>query len=81
MSTLTIRGLKGITASLDQVTIPAGHDFRIDGALDINATGALQLPTGDTVSRPVNPSVGYMRFNTDSSLMEIYNGTAWINLV
>jgi hypothetical protein len=81
MSVVTIRGLKGIPSSLDQVTIPSGHDLRIDGILDINYTGAIQLPTGNTAARPATPAVGYMRFNTDSTVVEYYNGTAWIDLI
>lgn len=81
MSVVTIRGLKGIPASLDQVTIPSGHDLRIEGILDINYTGAIQLPTGNTAARPASPAAGYLRFNTDSALAEYFNGVAWINLV
>jgi hypothetical protein len=39
-------------------------------------TGALTLPVGTTVQRPT-PVLGMIRFNTTTSLTEIYNGTSW----
>jgi hypothetical protein len=41
-------------------------------------TGAAQAPTGGTTGRPLPPSAGQFRFNTDLGLMEVYTGTAWI---
>jgi len=37
----------------------------------------LGLPTGTTAQRPSNPQTGYIRFNTDTRSIEVYNGTAW----
>jgi hypothetical protein len=48
------------------------------GVIRINSTGALQLPTGDTVSRPT-PALGMIRYNTDNNLFEGYDGN-WIAL-
>ena len=39
----------------------------------------MQLPTGNTSSRPSSPVAGYLRFNTDSN----YSGVKyvyWVNL-
>ena len=73
MSRLTTYKLKGISATLGQITIPGGHTFRINGILDLSANrGAFQLPTGTTAQRPGSPAVGYMRFNTDNNIVEIY---------
>ena len=78
MSRVTTSKLKGITATLDQVTIPAGHTFRVNGVLDLAAnTGALQLPTGNTSQRPGSPTTGYFRFNTDTNKIELYRNGAW----
>ena len=38
---------------------------------------ALQLPTGDTASRPSAPSTGEWRFNTDLKYVEYYDGGTW----
>ena len=45
---------------------------------DFSATNtALQLPTGDTASRPAAPSAGEWRFNTDKKYVEFWDGGAW----
>ena len=40
-------------------------------------TSALKLPVGTTAQRPVTPVVGMIRYNSTTSLVEVYNGTAW----
>lgn len=81
MSKLNLNSLKGLGITLNQVTVNAGTDLQIDGTLDLSANKShLQLPTGNTASRPVNPAVGYMRWNTDSLVVELYDGTSWLNL-
>ena len=42
-----------------------------------SATGGLYLPSGTTAQRPASPATGQMRFNTTTSLVEVYNGTSW----
>lgn len=45
---------------------------------DFSATNtALQLPTGDTASRPAAPSTGEWRFNTTDKYVEYWDGGAW----
>jgi hypothetical protein len=48
--------------------------------LDVNSTGAIILPGGDTTQRPATPVKGMIRFNSTTSKLEAYNGTAWINV-
>jgi hypothetical protein len=43
------------------------------GSIKITSAGALQLPKGDTASRPT-PSTGMVRYNTDTNLFEGYDG-------
>jgi hypothetical protein len=45
----------------------------------INDTGFLTLPNGTTSQRPVSPSSGMIRYNTDLNLVEYWNGTVWNN--
>jgi hypothetical protein len=45
------------------------------------ATGSLGLPSGTTAERPSNPQPGYLRWNTDTSSTELYDGTTWVDLV
>ena len=37
----------------------------------------LTLPEGPTSQRPASPTAGMMRFNTDITLLEYYDGTNW----
>jgi hypothetical protein len=49
-------------------------------ALEIQNVDYLQYPAGTTAQRPTSPAAGMTRFNTDTLLMEYYNGTAWISI-
>lgn len=40
-------------------------------------TGGIVIPTGTVNNRPT-PVTGYLRYLTDQSTAEIYNGTAWV---
>jgi len=42
------------------------------------STGAFDIPSGTTAERPGSPNVGYIRYNTDDGLLEIYDGTEWV---
>tara|TARA_R100001509_G_scaffold30758_2_gene16467 strand:+ start:2432 stop:4606 length:2175 start_codon:yes stop_codon:yes gene_type:complete len=45
---------------------------------DLGATNtSLKLPTGDTASRPANPSTGQWRYNTTLKYVEYYDGSTW----
>lgn len=78
MSKLSISGLAGITQTLGQVTVPAGHILDIEGSLlNSDHTGAFQLPRGTTAQRPSTALAGYTRFNTTDNKIEIYTGTQW----
>ena len=45
-----------------------------------NNNGAVILPVGTDAQRPATPTVGMMRFNTQSGKFEGYNGTKWVEL-
>jgi hypothetical protein len=45
-----------------------------------SGSGALQIPVGTTAQRPVNPSAGMQRFNTETFIIEFYNGTSWVGV-
>mgnify|MGYP003631844961 FL=1 len=48
---------------------------------DFSATNtALQLPAGDTASRPTSPSIGEWRYNTELKNVEYYDGAAWFRI-
>ena len=58
----------------DFVINPASGVFRVDG------TGSVRIPTGTTLERPGSPTAGMMRYNTDDSVFEGYDGSNWITL-
>lgn len=63
------------TSTNEEIIIePAGT-----GYVAIDATTGLIVPTGTTGERPTGQT-GMMRFNTTTSLMEVFNGTAYVNV-
>lgn len=63
-----------------------GTTFAITGALTassdsvFSSTGALTISKGNTAARPGTPVSGMLRFNTQTSEFEGYNGTAWASV-
>ena len=61
-------------SNTDMVLQPNGT-----GIVSINSTQALKLPVGDSTQRPT-ASAGMVRFNSELSRYEGYNGTTWVRL-
>lgn len=61
------------------ILIQSYGEIKVD-TLNCAGTGALQLPVGTTAQRPDSPSVGMMRFNTDTGHFEGWTGSDWIHL-
>jgi hypothetical protein len=38
----------------------------------------MQVPIGNNSNKPGSPVNGYMRYNTDITAIEVYNGTVWV---
>ena len=47
--------------------------------LTLNGQG-LVIPKGNTLQRPSFPVSGTVRFNTETQLLEGYDGTSWIRV-
>ena len=47
--------------------------------LQSGSTGVV-LPTGSAANRPENAAFGMIRYNTDSGLVEFFNGSVWASL-
>ena len=45
--------------------------------LDVGGTGAIKMPVGSTAERPAGVR-GMMRFNSENSSLEVYNGSKWL---
>ena len=52
----------------------------IEGNVQFSSTAHIVLPKGTTAERPVGVSTGAMRYNTESSNVEYYNGTSWVEV-
>jgi hypothetical protein len=55
-------------------TLGASGDFTMSG------TGQMKLATGTTAQRSGSPTAGMIRFNSDNTAFEGYNGSAWGNI-
>lgn len=62
-----------ISAPGDIILDPGSETVKID------STGSLTLPTGTTAQRPGTPTIGMLRYNTDTDVFEGYDGQ-WITL-
>lgn len=47
------------------------------GIVQIVGTDALGIPAGGIGTRPSTPMIGYTRFNTDTSVIETWDGNTW----
>jgi len=59
--------------AITKITTPELFDFSATNT-------ALQLPTGDTASRPASPSTGEWRYNTTLKYVEFYDGANWFRI-
>ena len=80
MSTIKTSQLEGISSQLGAINVPLGTVLTVDGMLEFESTGGHKIPAGSNAQRPVNPVAGHIRFNTDSSSIELYNGSEWEDL-
>jgi hypothetical protein len=68
-------GTAATTASTDYAT--AAQGAKADTSVQrTSSTGAAIIPTGTEAERPT-PATGHLRFNTDATSFEGYNGTEW----
>lgn len=65
---LTVRGNTGLGTTAPRTI------------LDISSTDAVQMPAGTSAERPVNPTNGYIRYNTDTNAFEGYADGTWAQL-
>jgi hypothetical protein len=63
-------------------TAGAVTEFRSTGQgyYHIVGTNAVAIPSGSDSDRPLSPIQGMMRYNTDTTIVEIYDGANWISV-
>jgi hypothetical protein len=92
--TVKFSSISGISGSNLAVSIAGGYFFTVNGNTNITGdlvgTGLVQgskgkfsteitIPADTTANRPASPVAGSFRYNTTTALLEVYNGTAWVN--
>lgn len=50
------------------------------GYVEFSGTAGIVLPAGDNLSRPASPEVGDLRYNTQLSIAEVFNGIEYASL-
>tara|TARA_B100001093_G_scaffold150514_1_gene143269 strand:- start:6591 stop:7403 length:813 start_codon:yes stop_codon:yes gene_type:complete len=80
MPGLFLNHVKVAEESGGEVTVPGtvNHESLKVGGIDvINSTGTISnpvMPSGTTAQRESNPTIGYLRYNTDINAVEMYVG-------
>ena len=72
MSTLSVHDLQGISAYQNKIRVPSGHQLGFDGNL--------KLPVWTDSTRPVSPEVGLFGYNSQTSALELWDGSDWASL-
>jgi hypothetical protein len=82
MATIVTRAAKG--SPLTHVEVDANFtNLNTDKAessavvAKTSGTGSAAIPTGTEAQRDGSPSAGYLRFNSDATSFEGYDGSAW----
>jgi len=72
-----------ITHSSIQLSSSSGNiNFSVpNGNITFTSTRSIRLPVGTTAQRPATPVAGDTRFNSTTSKLEFYNGTAWVSSI
>jgi hypothetical protein len=50
------------------------------GYYNITGTNAVVIPSGTNAERPLVPTLGMIRYNTDFGFMEVYDGSSWVSV-
>lgn len=64
----------GNIASIDSTTVT-------EQVLTIVSTGAIIPPSGTAAAQPATPSGGMLRYNSDITSLEVYDGTGWAKIL
>ena len=48
-----------------------------NGIVNLNTVTAVQLPSGNNITRPLVPTPGMFRYNSTATVLEYYNGFIW----
>jgi hypothetical protein len=71
MSTLQVANIHFTTSGANRIEYTGNNIIRVQ------ANGGFQLPAGTTAERPTGGLSSVLRFNTDTGLLESFNGGSW----
>ena len=54
--------------------------IKVQGDVVIFDDKVFKIGSGTTAQRPASPEIAMLRFNTDTSSFEFYDGTTWPNV-
>jgi len=77
---VTYGTVSNVGTTLGNVNINNNTITSLNSTVLFGGTGAIGVPVGNTASRPVTPSTGFVRFNSDNSQFEVFNGSTWNQL-
>lgn len=73
----TVTSVSGTGGEIDVVNGTTTPVISIADDANLPGTGAVNLPKGTTLERPVSPANGDLRYNTDTATFEGYANSAW----
>ena len=77
MSILRVGEIEGSTRNNRHIVMESGENIVVSGNLSRNRMSAFTFPSGTTAQRPSSPQAGMIRNNTETNVVEVYDGTAW----
>lgn len=78
MSILQTNKLSGPAESEFTIYTESDAHINVSGTFSIGSSGSISIPVGTTSERPASASAGMIRINSESWLLEVYDGTGWI---
>lgn len=63
--------------SLDNTIWTVDNIIEVTGGNTTSSTGSMVIPAGTTAQRDTIPQIGYLRYNTDYSSLEVYTANGW----
>ena len=80
MGTQKITNMGAATVPGDAVELAQFQTPTFTGNVTMTSTGYVLIPKGTTAQRPVSPTAGEIRYNTDYNAFEGYANGAWGNI-
>ena len=79
MSSLTVKDILGLAAYNNTISIPTGNDLEVADKITV---GELVIPVWTSSTRPSNPAVGNVGYNSQEGFQKIeyWTGSEWLGV-